>query len=71
MRTSNLPLFAALSGVLLVTAKSALAQGTAFTYQGRLNDGGGATSGLYDFQFQGGTRPRGERASGRCLKRMR
>ena len=52
MRTSNLPLFAALSGMLFVNAESALAQGTSFTYQGRLNEGGGAATGLYDFQFQ-------------------
>lgn len=29
----------------------ALAQGTAFTYQGRLTDGGNAAGGLYDFRF--------------------
>jgi trimeric autotransporter adhesin len=28
------------------------AQGTAFTYQGRLNNGGGAANGLYDFRFR-------------------
>jgi hypothetical protein len=28
------------------------AQGTAFTYQGRLNDGGGPANGLYDFGFK-------------------
>ena len=27
------------------------AQGTAFVYQGRLNDGGAAASGIYDLQF--------------------
>jgi hypothetical protein len=31
---------------------SAFAQGTAFTYQGRLNVAGAAANGLYDFQFQ-------------------
>src|SRR5215471_19412728 len=30
---------------------SALAQGTAFTYQGRLNDGGSAANGSYDLTF--------------------
>ena len=30
---------------------SVLAQGTAFTYQGRLNNNGATTSGLYDMQF--------------------
>src|SRR5215510_9052663 len=28
-----------------------LAQGTAFTYQGRLNDGAGPASGIYDLRF--------------------
>jgi hypothetical protein len=31
---------------------TALAQGTAFTYQGRLNGGGSPLSGLYDFRFK-------------------
>jgi len=31
---------------------TAHAQGTAFTYQGRLNTGGSAASGLYDFRFR-------------------
>src|SRR6267378_424887 len=30
---------------------TALAQGTAFTYQGRLNSGGNAANGNYDFRF--------------------
>jgi hypothetical protein len=30
---------------------SAIAQGTAFTYQGRLNDGGGPANGKYDLRF--------------------
>jgi hypothetical protein len=30
---------------------TAFAQGTAFTYQGRLNDGAGPATGLYDFRF--------------------
>jgi hypothetical protein len=30
---------------------SLLAQGTAFTYQGRLNDNGGPANGTYDLQF--------------------
>jgi hypothetical protein len=33
------------------TALSTFAQGTAFTYQGRLNDGGNAASGIYDLRF--------------------
>ncbi len=41
---------------LLLTLNSQLptasAQGTAFTYQGRLNSGGAPASGLYDFRFR-------------------
>ena len=36
---------------LLITASSAPAQGTAFTYQGRLNSSGSAATGSYDLQF--------------------
>ena len=36
---------------LLALADVARAQGTAFTYQGRLNDGGLPATGLYDFTF--------------------
>jgi hypothetical protein len=42
----------ALTGWLLLTMNStALAQGTAFVYQGRLNDGNSPANGSYDFQF--------------------
>jgi hypothetical protein len=37
--------------MLLVTAGSLQAQGTVFTYQGRLNDGGSPASGNYDLTF--------------------
>lgn len=37
--------------VLVAQALGALAQGTAFTFQGRLTDGGAPANGLYDFQF--------------------
>ena len=36
---------------LLALADVAQAQGTAFTYQGRLNDAAGPATGTYDFQF--------------------
>ena len=40
-------------GLALCLGMNALyAQGTAFTYQGRLNDGSGPASGSYDFRFQ-------------------
>jgi hypothetical protein len=35
----------------LLTAASCLAQGTAFTYQGRLDDGGAPANGIYDLRF--------------------
>jgi hypothetical protein len=48
--------FTALVLLTLVTLESqfgrALAQGTAFTYNGRLNDGGGLANGFYDFRFR-------------------
>lgn len=37
--------------LLLVTTKSLQAQGTAFTYQGQLNNSGSPAAGIYDFRF--------------------
>src|ERR1017187_8647306 len=49
MQLSSLFSFgAALVGSLLIQINSASAQSTAFTYQGRLNDGAGPASGSYD-----------------------
>ena len=45
---ATIPLAALL---LLSLAGTAQAQGTAFTYQGRLNDGGGPATGIYDLRF--------------------
>jgi trimeric autotransporter adhesin len=42
---------ALLSLTTLVTHPTALAQGTVFTYQGRLNDNGNPANGSYDLQF--------------------
>jgi hypothetical protein len=36
---------------LFAGSRAALAQGTAFTYQGELSDGAGLANGTYDFQF--------------------
>ncbi|HEX4644006.1 MAG TPA: hypothetical protein VH598_00200, partial [Verrucomicrobiae bacterium] len=36
----------------MLAAASAHAQGTAFTYQGDLSDGGGPANGVYDFRFR-------------------
>lgn len=44
------PCFLALA--LAAAPGSAAAQGTAFTYQGQLNDGGNPANGLYDLTFQ-------------------
>jgi len=38
-------------GLLLAQSAALLAQGTGFTFQGRLTDGGAPANGLYDFQF--------------------
>src|SRR5258706_4979711 len=45
-----LPALALLS-TLNLQPSTVLAQGTAFTYQGRLNDGANPASGVYDFRF--------------------
>jgi hypothetical protein len=37
--------------IVTVALRQAAAQGTAFTYQGRLNDGGAPATGTYDLQF--------------------
>lgn len=41
-----------LGGLLLASEAPGQPLGTAFTYQGRLNDGGGPASGSYDVQFK-------------------
>ncbi len=51
MKPINLCFSAILVAIFLATAGAAAAQGTAFTYQGRLNDSTGPTTGTYDFQF--------------------
>jgi len=40
-----------IAGLLLFTAAGLRAQGTAFTYDGKLNDGAGPANGLYDLRF--------------------
>jgi len=50
MNTKLHPIFATLA--LLACVHQVAAQGTAFTYQGRLNSGGSPASGLYDFRFK-------------------
>jgi hypothetical protein len=47
---SRVSLAAAFTAVL-IGATNAFAQGTSFTYQGRLNDGGTPANGSYDLQF--------------------
>jgi hypothetical protein len=43
-------LFVAL--MLLLASHTALAQGSAFTYQGRLTDGGAPPAGTYELEFK-------------------
>src|SRR4051794_21687663 len=46
-------MFRALSSlIILFSALTAAAQGTVFTYQGRLNDNGQPPNGTYDFVFK-------------------
>ena len=40
------------SFMLLVASHKALAQGSAFTYQGRLTDGGAPPTGTYELEFK-------------------
>jgi hypothetical protein len=51
MMKGNLRCFVLLLGLLLASI-TAFGQGTAFTYQGKLNDNGAPASGQYDFQFK-------------------
>jgi hypothetical protein len=57
MKTNHTSLDARLAFLLLLLSiltaqlSAVLAQGTAFTYQGRLNDGANAASGFYDLRF--------------------
>jgi len=52
-------LMSALSAILILQPSTASAQGTAFTYQGRLQNNGNPASGLYDFQFALSNAPSG------------
>lgn len=61
LRAALIPL--ALS-ILTLHPSTAFAQGTAFTYQGRLNDGGAPAHGVYDFRFKLFTDPLGNTQAG-------
>src|SRR5579862_7118862 len=52
---------------ILFVMKNALGQGTAFTYQGRLNDGGNPAHGTYDFRFKLFEDPDGNNQAGSTL----
>ncbi|HMD55678.1 MAG TPA: hypothetical protein VKJ65_14120, partial [Phycisphaerae bacterium] len=56
VKSVALALLALLTAAQLSTVQ---AQGTAFTYQGRLNGGGSPANGLYDFQFALSNAPSG------------
>ncbi|HWV99205.1 MAG TPA: hypothetical protein VNZ64_05870 [Candidatus Acidoferrum sp.] len=63
--TSQAALLLVLGDLLAQTA--ALAQGTAFTYQGRLNDNGVPAAGLYDLRFKVFLDPLGNNQAGSTL----
>src|SRR5215471_13129616 len=44
--------FGALALVIMIQSSTASAQGTSFTYQGRLDANGSPASGVYDFRFR-------------------
>ena len=47
-----------------------IAQGTAFTYQGQLNDGGSPANGSYDLEFKIYTMPTGGTLADRTLDEL-
>lgn len=51
MKLSSLSVFCAALGSLFTPVNTVIAQGTAFTYQGRLNDGTDPANGIYDLTF--------------------
>ena len=51
MRLRGFSICAAIISFFTIHPSSLSAQGTAFTYQGRLNNGANAVSGNYDFEF--------------------
>ncbi len=51
MKTRILRFISCSITLLCAAASSVFAQGTAFTYQGRLNDGSAPASGIYDLRF--------------------
>ncbi|MGC9943430.1 MAG: hypothetical protein ABSE48_16505, partial [Verrucomicrobiota bacterium] len=68
MKTKSCYLFIALALLTLAALNTELsiacAQGTAFTYQGRLDDGGNPADGLYDFRFKLALDPLGDNYAG-------
>ena len=52
MKKTILVLLGAAVCSFFTAVNPALAQGTAFTYQGRLNDAAGPANGNYDMQFK-------------------
>ena len=51
MKTKHLRFLAAVGGGLFLPVNCVFAQGSAFTYQGRLNSGGSPANGYYDLAF--------------------
>ena len=52
---------------ILFAVRATLGQGTAFTYQGRLNDGGNPAHGTYDFRFKLFVDPDGNTQAGSTI----
>ncbi len=52
MKIKNLSLIGIALCILCTAGNSVFAQGTAFIYQGRLNDNGGPANGFHDFRFR-------------------
>lgn len=51
MKTKNWFCARLAGGLMLISQITVFAQGTAFTYDGRLNDGGSPVTGIYDMRF--------------------
>ena len=62
--------FLAIATVIMAFTITARAQGTAFTYQGRLSSGTNAVTGLFDFQFALSNAPSGGSQIGSTITRL-
>src|SRR5438445_5650229 len=65
--SSSVPRLAAALCGLLISTRSSFAQGSAFTYQGRLAENGAAANGLYDLSFSAWVAASGPSQAGATL----